>query len=322
VQDAERLVLLGDVLELRDRPWREALRAAVPTLEAIGDTLRPSSSVVLVAGNHDHGLLAPWLMRRAVAEPPPAPLGTATSLHALTSEPLERVCAALGPERVTMSYPGVWLRDDVYAIHGHYLDRHTTVPTLERLAIGVVARIARSAPAGPAGAEDYEAVLGPVYAWLDAVAGAGGRGGLGASVTAWRALGQGDPGRGGPRRRVLRAAFPVIVAGLNRLGLGPLSDELSIRSLSESSLRAIAEVLLALRVNAPVVIFGHTHRAGPLADDDPAGWRTTSGTRLLNCGCWVGERTLVGTDTRSPYRPGFCVRLDDDGDPELVNLLD
>jgi hypothetical protein len=322
VRDADRLVLLGDVLELRERSWREVLAAATPTLTAIGDALPRDGSVVLVAGNHDHGLLTPWLARRAVAEPPPAPLTEATALQALAGEPLERVCSALGAERVTVSYPGVWLRDDVYAIHGHYLDRHTTVPTLERLGIGVVARMARSAPAGPAGAEDYEAVLGPVYAWLDALAATGGRTGQGASVAAWRALGQGNRASGGLRRRSLRAAFPLIVSAFNRAGLGPVSDELSIDSLRDSSLRAIAEVLLGLRVDAPSVIFGHTHRAGPLAAEDLAGWRTASGTRLLNCGCWVGERTLAGDDRRSPYRPGFCVWLDDDRDPELVNLLE
>jgi hypothetical protein len=316
------LVLLGDVLELRERPWREVLGAAAPTLAAIGDALPRAGSVVLVAGNHDHGLLTPWLARRAVAEPPPAPLSDATTLPALAGEPLERVCASLGAERVTVSYPGVWLRDDVYAIHGHYLDRHTTVPTLERLGIGAVARITRSASTGPAGADGYEAVLGPVYAWLDALAGTGGRTGQGASVAAWRALGQGKRAPRGLRRRMLRAAFPAIVSALNRLGLGPVSDDLSTRSLRDSSLRAIAEVLLALRVDAPIVVFGHTHRAGPLPSEDPADWRTASGTRLLNCGCWVGERTFVGTDRGSPYRPGFCVRLDGDGEPALVNLLD
>jgi len=325
VRGVERLVLLGDVLELRERPWRESLGAAAPTLASIGDALPAAAPVLLLAGNHDHGLLSPSLARRSVAEPPPAPLGSATELVARADEPLQHVCAALGAERVTVSYPGVWLRDDVYATHGHYLDRHTTVPTLERLGIGTVARIARNGAGGPAGAEDYEAVLGPVYAWLDALAGAGGatgRIGQGASVAAWRALGQGDRSRGGPRRRALRAAFPAIVSGLNRLGLGPLSDDLSIDALRESSLRAFGEVLLALRVDARFVIFGHTHRAGPIAGDQLESWRTASGTRLVNCGCWVGERTLAGRNRRSPYRPGFCVRLDDDRDPELINILD
>jgi hypothetical protein len=322
VRDAHRLVLLGDVLELRERHWRDALAAAVPTLEAIGDALPAGGSLVLTAGNHDHGLLAPCLMRRAVTEPPPAPLGTATPLRALAGEPLERVCAALGAERVTVSYPGVWLRDNVYATHGHYLDRHTTVPTLERLAIGAVVRIAREPPGGPASAEDYEALLGPVYAWLDAYAGTGGRTGQRSSVAAWRALGQGNRARGGLRRRTLRAAFPAIVAGLNRAGVGPVSDDVSMDALRSSSLTAIGEVLLRLRVDAPFVIFGHTHRAGPVLGEAPEPWRTSTGVRLVNCGCWVGEPELSGGDRRSPYRPGFCVRLDDDRDPELVNLLD
>ena len=322
MRDVDRLVLLGDVIELRERPWRRALSAAIPALTALGEALPAAASVVLTVGNHDHGLLTPALQRRAVAEPPPAPLGSDTEIHPLAAEPLERVCTALGARPVTVHYPGVSLRDDVYAIHGHYLDRHTTVPTLERLAIGAVVRMAGEPPGGPRSAEDYEVGLGPVYAWLDAYAGTGARTGQGSSVAAWRALGQGNHARAGLRRRALRAAFPAIVAGLNRAGLGPVSDDVSIDTLRSSSLAAIGEVLLRLRVDAPFVIFGHTHRAGPLPGDDAASWQTASGTRLLNCGCWVGERALTGGDLRSPYRPGFCVRLDDDRDPELVNLLD
>ena len=322
VAEVDRLVLLGDIIELRERPWRQVLGASIPALAALGEALPAGASVVLTVGNHDHGLLVPALQRRAVAESPPAPLGADAEICAVAGEPLERVCTALGAHRVRVRYPGLWLRDDVYAIHGHYLDRHTTVPTLERLAIGAVVRMAGEPPGGPASAEDYEALLGPVYAWLDAYAGTGGRTGQGSSVAAWRALGQGNRARGGLRRRALRAAFPAIVAGLNRAGLGPLSDDVSLEALRSSSLAAIGEVLLRLRVDAPFVIFGHTHRAGPLPGEEPGPWRTSTGARLMNCGCWVGERTLAGGDRRSPYRPGFCVRLDGDRDPELVNLLD
>jgi hypothetical protein len=161
-----------------------------------------------------------------------------------------------------------------------------------------------------------------VYAWLDAYPETGGRTRAGASVAAWRALGQGRGGSGGLRTRALRAAFPAIVAGLNRAGLGPVRDDVSLDTLRSSSLAAIGEVLLRLRVEAGFTVFGHTHRAGPLPGDDPVGWRTSTGVRLVNCGCWVGEATLAGGDRDSPYRPGFCVRLDDDGEPELVNLLD
>ena len=321
MQDVDRLVLLGDIIELRERPWRQVLGAALPTLTALGEALPAAASVVLTVGNHDHGLLAPALQRRSVAEPAPPPLAAEAEMRALAGEPLQRVCSALGTERVLFCYPGTWLREDVYATHGHYLDRHTTVPTLERLAIGAVARMAGEPPGGPASAEDYEARLGPVYAWLDAYAGTGGRTGQRSSVAAWRALGQGNRSRGGLRRRTLRAAFPAIVAGLNRAGLGPVSDDVSIETLRSSSLAAFGEVLLRLRVQAPFVIFGHTHRAGPLPGDDP-GWvadlqrNPTGELRLLG-----GERTLAGGDPQSP-RPGFCVRLEDDHEPKLVNLLD
>jgi len=68
----DRLVLLGDVLELRQRPAREALSAAEPVLREIGAALGPASEAVIVPGNHDHHLAAAWLARRARdAEPPP-----------------------------------------------------------------------------------------------------------------------------------------------------------------------------------------------------------------------------------------------------------
>jgi hypothetical protein len=324
VAQTERLVLLGDTVELRERPWREVLGAARPTLSALGEALPSGGSVVLVGGNHDHGLLAPALARRSVAEPAPAPLGAESEIEPLPGEALAHVCAALGADRVRIRYPGTWLRDDVYATHGHHLDRHTTVPTLERLAIGAVARHAGERPGGPASAEDYEAVLGPVYALLDAYAATGAPVRADASAAAWRAL-AGEPGGGLQmrlRRRGLRTAFSALVAALRRVGVGPLSDDVSIESLRRSALVAIGEVLLRLRIDARVVVFGHTHCAGPLAGEDPRPWSTATGTRLLNCGCWVREHTLAGGDRRSPYRPGFCVRLDDGAAPALVNLLD
>ena len=41
-------------------------------------------------------------------------------------------------------YPGIWLDDGVYATHGHYLDRHVTVPSFERLGAGVLGRLLRA----------------------------------------------------------------------------------------------------------------------------------------------------------------------------------
>src|SRR5436853_4987779 len=68
----DRLVLLGDVLELRHGPARDALAAASAVFAELGRELGPDRELVLVAGNHDHALVEPWLAQRGeVVEPEP-----------------------------------------------------------------------------------------------------------------------------------------------------------------------------------------------------------------------------------------------------------
>jgi hypothetical protein len=313
----ERLVLLGDVLELRHGPVRAAVADAVPVLRALGEAVGSEGEIVVVPGNHDHGLLRGWLERRESV-----PMGLESAVDWDSREPLGAVAEALGAARMRMAYPGVWLRPDVYAIHGHYLDRHHTVPIIERLGAGLTVRLAGEPPGGPRLAEDYEAALAPMYAWIDAVAQTGGLRGSGGDgsfqVKAWRALG-GVGGRRGLRRRAAAAAFPGVVAVLNRAGMGPLRPDVSGPELRRAGLRAFGEVLSRLGVPADAhVIFGHTHRAGPLPGDDPGEWG-----RVVNSGSWVHDPAWIGDSPGdSPYRPGFAVIVGDSGPPELVNLLD
>jgi hypothetical protein len=309
----ERLVLLGDLLELRHGPLRDALAAATPVLRELGSAV---AEVVVVPGNHDHALLRGWLERRD-----PAPLGLESEVQWAPGEPLGALVEQLSPARVRVAYPGVWLRDDVYAIHGHYGDRHNTVPIIERLGAGLTVRLAGEPPGGPGRAEDYEAALAPMYAWIDTVAQSGGLRGSGSDgsfqVRAWQVL-NGAGRRGGWRRRAGAAAFPVVVAALNWAGMGPLRADVSGVELRRAALRAFGEVLARLEVPAQHVIFGHTHRAGPLPGDDRGEW-----DRLLNTGSWVYESAWLGDrPLDSPYRPGFAAILEGDGPPELVNLLD
>jgi hypothetical protein len=323
LEEVDRVVLLGDVLELRHGPLREPLATGREFLTELGAAVGAGGEVIIVPGNHDHHLLDPWLERRAQSGAPP-PLGLQSAVDWRDGDPLETIARWLGPARVRATYPGVWLRDDVYAMHGHYSARHTTIPMFERLGAGAMARLLGEPPGGPARAEDYEATLAPLYAWIHAVAqsaGASVAGSQRASSRAWRAL-AGRNGGGSLRRRAVVRAFPAVVVGLNRAGLGPLQSDVSMPALSRAGLRATAEVVAGLGVSAPHVIFGHTHRAGPLPGDDEAEWRTVAGGRMINAGSWVYDRQFVGeVPNESPYWPGACVVLDGDRPPELRRLL-
>jgi hypothetical protein len=321
----DRLVLLGDVLELRHGPIRDALSVARPVVSALGDAIGDGGEVVIVPGNHDHHLAEPWLERRARKHAPP-PLGLESAVDWRAGETLATLARWLGPANVRAAYPGVWLRDDVYATHGHYVDRHTTVPMFERLGAGLMARIVREPPEGPRSAEDYEATLAPVYAWIHAIAQSGGpdlgASSHGASAQAWRALAT-STRRSSLRRRALIAGFPALVVAMNRARLGPVRADVSGTELRRASLVAAGEVAGRLGVDADHVVFGHTHRAGPLDRDDGLEWRAATGSRLVNTGSWVHEPSFLGDrPEQSPYRPGFVVTLDDDAPPTLRNLLD
>jgi hypothetical protein len=322
----ERLVLLGDVLELRHGPAREALAAARPVLGAIAAALPPGTPVVIVPGNHDHALVDPWLVGRG-RRSAPAPLGIAETIAPRTASPLAAAMErALAPASVTVSYPGVWIREDVWATHGHYLDVHATLPTFERLGAGLMARLVGPVPSPRATPDDYEAILSPIYAWIDATAerAAPGRAaaGSGSAVQIYRLL------SGGGRRplagRALAGLFPLAVLGVNRLGLGPVRADLTGPELRRSALCGISEAIVRLGVPARHVIFGHSHRAGPLPGDDEGEWRVPAGALLRNGGSWMFEsHFLGGPDPRaSPYWPGGVTVVEDDGPPRVERLLD
>lgn len=322
VEGADRVVLLGDTLELRHGPAREALEAAGPLLEELGEALG-DGQLLLLPGNHDHQLLSQWLEARGRQAPGP-PLGLEQRIAPADASALARIVASrLGRPTVELAYPGVWLRDDVWATHGHYLDRHTTVPAYERIGAALVERFVRPLPDPLADPDDYEAILAPIYALLFGAAQSlppeSGAAHSGASVRMWENL---SGGRRRLRSRALAAAVPLVVGALNRAGLGPLRPELSGVALRRAALVAMGEVIARLGVQAQCVLFGHTHRAGPFGGEEAGDWSTPSGTRLMNTGSWVYERPFV-TDTpnESPYWPGACVVLEDAGPPGLERLL-
>ncbi|MDA0165154.1 metallophosphoesterase [Solirubrobacter ginsenosidimutans] len=321
----DRFVILGDGLELREAAHRDAMDIAAPFFADVGEALGPEKELLMLAGNHDHGIAAGWIDARLQSEPSGF-LTLEQRFQPDATGPLgRRLAEAARPAQLQFAYPGIWLRDDVYAIHGHYSDVHATVPTFERLAAGSMARYVARLPERGATADDYEAVLSPLYAWLHAltqradntVVAAGGS----ASAGTYAKLTAKDRHK---RRQTLALAlgYRAAVFGLNRAGLGPLEASLTPSALRRGYLRGIREVIERLDIRAAHVIWGHSHRSGPWPSDDQSEWVAGTGARILNTGSWVYQPHFLSPEPNgSPYWPGTAVIVEDTGPPRLVRLL-
>jgi hypothetical protein len=328
VAGVDRLVLLGDAIELRDSPIERAMSRARPFFERIGREL-PGSEVVLVPGNHDHRLLGHWLERTRNGSREVRLEEEVSAPHPYTA----LIAEWLGEARLTIRYPGVWIRDDVYATHGHYLDSHVTLPTVERLSIATVDRIGGKPTGRRAAPEDYEKVHTPVYDLLfDLAQGARnpeakGRDSAAPSMRIWELIG-GASGRARSwRGRALRSAvIPATLRGLERAGLGRFGRDFSLAEIGRSGVEAMHVVVERLAIEAEHVIFGHIHRRGPLAGEDGRAathpeWERR-GTTLHNTGCWLYVPTMLGrSSAESPFWPGRVILVADRGEPEAVEVL-
>jgi hypothetical protein len=316
------------MIALREGPVSQVLETAGPCLEELGNALR-DRRVVIVPGNHDYQLAEPLLERRrleggrmllearAPAEGDPGTL-------------VGSIAARLQGPDVLIAYPGIWLRPDVYAIHGHYLDCHLTVPRLESVAASLMKALNRKLPTGVLTPDHYEAVLAPIYAFAYSHAQAvGGRDSRGGPTPLWKHARRSGwervRGPQGPRRsKVQLLGGATLVGGvtaMNLCGFGPFKSDLSRAELDRAGLRAAREMMERLEIDAKHIIFGHTHRAGPFGRE--LGWTLANGTQVHNTGSWVYSRKLIGeAGHRSPYWPGTCVLVGDSGAPEVRGFLE
>lgn len=303
--DVDRLVLLGDTLELLEGRPKAAAAAARAVLPRLGAALGPEGRVTVVPGNHDHELLRAWLRARVGRG---SPLRPATPVPRHASALLGELCTWLRPARAEVRYPGVWLADDVYATHGHFLDR----------LLGAALRGRLRDPAGEAPRariEDFERVpgadAGSVEDALAAVLPEGAGAGVGEAI--------------GTVRRALLVGLPLLATvpgGREAASIAALGLEQGIHR--RAAIPAMAEVVLRLRLPAAHVVFGHIHRRGPLPADPDALWRPfgADGPRLWNSGSWVFDSALAGSPgTPRPYRPGGAVLLEPGRFPRALDLL-
>jgi UDP-2,3-diacylglucosamine pyrophosphatase LpxH len=324
IAGADRVVLLGDVVELRDLALGAALDSARPFFEELGEALG-EREVTIVPGNHDHRLAEPLLDRLSLAgatelgleqhdDPGPSGAGAA-------------IAAWLGPARLRIAYPGVLLREDVYATHGHYMDAHLTLPRAECLAVAALIRAGGPLP-DPASPTHYERVLRPIYGFSFGVAQARARARVTRSrqpsVVAWRALSGNGDGGGSRRDRLkagaIRAAFPTGVRALNRLLRSEFGSDISADAIFRAGVVAANEMAARLQVDGAHVITGHTHRGGP--GDDEAAWPLRGGGSLHNTGSWVFASAFHSPGVPpNAYWPGTVTWLEDEAPPRRVQLL-
>jgi len=315
---ADRLVLLGDVLELRELPLAPVLESSRAFFEELGEAMA-GRRVVYVPGNHDHRLAEPLLAELALAggelglEHRGLPAGEAAT----------RIAEWLGEAQLSVAYPGLWLRDDVYATHGQYMDCHWGIPRIECIAAAAIMR-GSGQPPDPARPADYERVLRPIYGFTFGLAEAGlARGATRPSERAWRSISAGRNG-GRLRRTATKATLTTAVpAGLWLLNRGLRADfkaDLSAGAISAGGVAAATEMTRRLRIGAAHTITGHTHRAGP--DEQDAEWRLPNGERVHNTGSWVYADAFHHPGRPpGPYWPGTVTWIEDAGPPRRVRLL-
>jgi UDP-2,3-diacylglucosamine pyrophosphatase LpxH len=293
----QRLVLLGDTVELLEGRSQRALGATAALLREIAGALGREAEVVLVPGNHDRPLIRPWLRATGNA------LGIASEVPPAATPALRELCEQLSPAHVRVCYPGVWLSERVWATHGHYLDVHLIPVSTYGLGRGLLQR----PPRDRARPSDYERArrpsLGRGAGWLPQV--------LGSPVSALAEL-------------VRAVTMPALRDAVLRPRIAPLTSSLLSLQMRRASMPALARVVHRLGVEADWVIFGHVHRLGPLAGDDVALWRGPQGSpRMANTGAWVWEPRLVNhASPPHPYWPGGAVLLEPGGEPRAVGLLD
>jgi hypothetical protein len=301
LEGVERLVLLGDIIELLEERAYSAMDVAEPILRRIGATLGADREVIFVPGNHDRALVAAWVRRAGAGLAP-------DSTVPLDATPeLARVASWLAPARVRVHYPGVWLAPGVWATHGHYLDRHL----LPEAAFGVTRGLLGRVPRPGAVPIEYERAGGPSLTRLEALI--------------IKALPRPLATLAEDFAELIRAStMPLAPRRFLRPGMARLTASVLGAQMRLASLPALSHVVGRLGVDADWVLFGHVHRLGPLAGDLETRWQAPQGRpRLLNTGSWVYEPLLVhNAIAPHPYWPGGAVILDDGRPPRAVGLLD
>jgi hypothetical protein len=313
IGSADRLVLLGDVLELFELSQSTVLRLAQPFFEELGNAMA-GRDIVLVPGNHDYLLAEPLLAHHAAQG---QPLGLEQHVPP-RGNITPRIASLLGTAKLDIAYPGVWLRDDVYVTHGHYMDCHRTLVRMECILPAMIMRAAGSVPpcAEPA---DYERVLRPIYQFGFSLAQLGlGRWATRWLASAWRAM-AGREGKVAQNSAVSSIASAGTWA-LNGVLRANFCADFSGSAIYRSSFDGGATLVERLQIEAAHTIMGHSHWGGPRTDEQ--NWVLWNGGCLHNSASWVFDPAFQSADAPPlPNWPGTVIWLEEQGPPKHKHLL-
>ena len=298
IDGIDRLVLLGDTIELLEGRPQQAMAIAEPIISALGDRLGAGREALVIPGNHDRALVRGWIRAQG-------PLLRVDAVVPSDASPaLERLVSWLAPARVTVRYPGTWLSDGVWAMHGHYLDRHLLPVSAYGVSRDLLRRSSRPTAASVV---DYEHVRRPSLA----------------RTSRW--MPQPVATLVDDAAELVRAAtMPRIERRLLNRWMAPLTATLLGTQMQRAAVPAVTQVVHRLGIDADWVVFGHVHRLGPLRQDDPAQWRGPGGRPRIVCsGSWQYEPLLVHRAMPPhPYWPGGAVLVEDGAFPQAIGLLD
>ena len=314
IAGADRVLLLGDVVELRGLPLASPWSA-------------PAHSRGAGAG-----------ARRSRGDRSPATTTTASPSRCSTrshstapGHSAWSIAMALRPHRPPSTpgsgrhgcrvSPGLWLRDDVYATHGHYLDAHLSLPRAECVAAAARMRTSGPLPQPGHAGELRARPAAPLQLFLRRRPGPSGS-------RPCRALSP-RPLRGSlatPLRRRQRRRPATEAGGRGGAGRVPGRDlgaqppaplQLRSRDLGDSDpsggVEAAAAMATRLQVDGVHVITGHTHRGGP--NPGEAQWPLPGGGQLHNTGSWATSIFHHPGTPPSPYWPGTVTWVEDSGPP-------
>ena len=287
--------------------------------------------LVLVAGNHDHALVARGSRARGATPSP----GRSASSSCI--EPRRGLAGARADRRVGGAGADARRLPGPLAARGRLRDpRPLPRPPPHRAdarapAVGAMSRLLGRPAAGFASVEDYEAGRAGLRLARRRRPRRSHRRGLNgmATVAAWRALGGGssdadaaevsarrrDPARRGCSARCAGArscaGFPLAVAALNRAGMGPLHADISGTALRRAGLRRWGRSPRGSGSATPRRLRPHpSHR--PARRRRRHEWRgpAARGSQLRQLG--LRDDFLDSAGPSNPYWPGGAVLVEDD----------